>query len=119
MPSRRLTSEEAAALLGVTPSTFRTYRSRSALPLPVPDAAKTWSRKELLDWKKARPGGGKPKGATAQGSPCMKCGQMVERRWKDQRTGLYLCKPDWVTVADLKGRALKAWMADLAVPPKG
>lgn len=128
MPRRRprVTLDRAAEILGVAPKTARRYAAEGTAngtgpAFPPLDEAGTVDRADLLAWQAARPGRGKPRGARAQGSPCQKCGLMVERRWKEQRTGreLLLCKPDWVHVEDdLPEADLEAWLADLAVPPK-
>ena len=125
MPTR-LDRATAAERLGVSERTLRTYIVRRPPGMPAfvdfaDDGQLTVDEAEWEAWIASRPGPGKPKGAHAQGSPCQKCGLMVERRWRETRTGLGLlvCKPDILHVEELPEADLEAWLVDLAVPPKG
>jgi hypothetical protein len=114
----RLDRLAAAERLGVTPRTLQTYIARRLPGMPAfveVGGVSTVDEGEWVAWIASRPGPGKPKGATAHGSPCQKCGLMVERRWRDQRTGLLLCKPDHRHVGDLSDAELPGWLAEVAM----
>ena len=68
MPRERLTTNEAAEMLGVRPGTIASYAARGIMPAPSScpccDHYPTWSRAELESWQASRPGrGGQPKGS--------------------------------------------------------
>jgi len=76
--SDMLTADEAAALVGVTASTWRAYHARgdAGVPRPLGDAPvgyrgrrlDVWDRGEVLTWHAARPGkGGRPARVEDQG----------------------------------------------------
>lgn len=63
----QLTTEEVAALLGVTTATVRSYAARGILPPPDGRLGRTpwWKRGTITAWQKTRPGqgagGGRPR----------------------------------------------------------
>lgn len=68
-----------AALIGVTPSTVRKYRSDGRLPEPhaVYGASPVWQRADIEAWHASRPGpnhglGGRPRKVAAKAKPATK-----------------------------------------------
>jgi predicted DNA-binding transcriptional regulator AlpA len=62
----RLTADGAAALVGMTASTIRSYASRGYMPRPEPcpccGHGATWTEQQIRDWQASRPGRtGRPK----------------------------------------------------------
>lgn len=61
---------EAAAIVGVAPSTFSAYVSRGQAPRPVDHVGSTprWDAEEVREWARTRPGRvGRPRGSTTKG----------------------------------------------------
>ena len=97
-PYRVVGVDEAATILGVTRATVVRY-SKGALPgFPAPTNGTAgvraeWLAGDLRAWLKTRAGvGGRGVPKDRQGTACEDCGNVVERRFRDKKTGRMRCK---------------------------
>lgn len=121
-PPERVDLTGAAALLGLAPASVRKYAREGRPPravtgplFPKPDINGEFLVTALLAWQKHRPGQGGPMvPKDREGTACDRCGQVVERRWKETGTDVLLCKPCYIWVGHALRDPILWGAADLA-----